>query len=461
MKPNSVFNRYEAILCSFAKETGDNASIFAEVVKQTRLASPVPTSRDAEIISVCSGVAGPVLCSYVLWVLSQSVESGLKRLYFVSRDGEILIEIARRLFPTFWPNISMDFRYLLGSRQAWMLPSFVVSKSEIAPYLLRFLENSSLKTIFARVDLALQDCEPSLLKHGFTAGDWERQLNRRDFKSVNSLVLDGDIQERITLRAEQHKDITLGYFEQEGLFDDVPYGLVDLGWTGSAKGALEKILGIRGKSAPPFFMFGRTTDHSSDDPSALYTYHFNIDESKSIAVGAYRNLSAIYVLIEMFCASLSDGLNRYEYKDDRYVPLLRASTHDALKEWGFQTMRDSILRFAEILAVQSSRLKSPAYLSPEISDALLRAFWRTPTKPEALVWGQFPFEEDPNSSTFHRLVPSIEPETFWRAFQTGNGFRPFCVWSRGIFAVNPPWVRFFWLLAMAGYRIRKAMGLTN
>jgi len=459
MKPNSTatreYDRYSAILNSFARGGIENASVYSEVCRQVREERSDTSLTELEITRVSAGVAGPVLCSYVLWVLSQSIEMGLQRLYFISRDGEILLEIARRLLPAFWPDSGLKLRYLYGSRQAWMLPSFLVSKVEIAPYLLRFLENSSLKTIFARVELILQDCEPTLLKYGLTSNDWERDLQQRDFKSVKALVMDLAIQKLIADRAEEQKTATLGYLEQEGLFDDIRYGLVDLGWTGAAKGALEKLLSIRDKPAPPCFLFGRVTDHSSDDPSALHAYHFNIDESKGVSIGANRNLSAIYVLIEMFCASISEGLVRYEYKDGRYVPLLRASTNEAVRAWGFQTMRDTILSFAEILAGQTSHIKSPSFLSPAISDVLLRAFWRTPTKQEAMVWGQFPFEEDPNGATFHRLVPPIEPGTFSRALRTGNGFRAFCVWSRGIFAVNPFWVRFLWLLAMAGYRIRK------
>jgi len=446
-------NRYESILDSF----GGNALIFSEVSNQTRAKLPTLSPKDAEIASVCAGVAGPVLCSYVLWILEKSIEMELKRLYFISRDGEILLEIARRLLPAFWPNASIDLRYLMGSRRAWMLPSFTVSQTEIAPYLLRFFDNSSLKTSFARVNLSLRDCQDLLPRYGFASSDWERCLQRKDIKSMTALAMDADLQRRIANQAEMSKEVTLGYLQQEGLFDDVPYGLVDLGWTGSLKGALEILLRLKKKDASPFFLFGRATDHGSDDPSKLYTYHFDIDESKGITVGAERNLSAISVLIETFCASLSDGLRTYELKNGRYTPIFQTSTKLALQEWGYETMRICILRFADSLSEQVGRLKSPFFLSPKVSDALLRTFWRTPTRQEAMAWGQFPYEEDPTASTHHRLVPPVEAGTFWRAFLTGNGFRQISVWSRGVLAVNPTWVRMLWMVCMAGYRVRKTI----
>jgi hypothetical protein len=274
---------------------------------------------------------------------------------------------------------------------------------------------------------------------------------------MTALAMDADLQRRIASQAEMSKEVTLGYLRQEGLFDDIPYGLVDLGWTGSLKGALETLLHLGKKDAPPFFLFGRATDHGSDDPSKLYAYHFDIDKSKGIAVGAERNLSAISVLIETFCASLSDGLRTYEFKNGRYTPVFQTSTKLVLQEWGYETMRICILRFVDSLSEQVGRLKSPFFLSPKVSDALLRTFWRTPTRQEAMAWGQFPYEEDPTASTHHRLVPPVEAGTFWRAFLTGNGFRQVSVWSRGVLALNPTWARMLWMFCMAGYRVRKTI----
>ena len=57
-------------------------------------------------------MAGPALAGYVLWVLERSFEMGLKRLYFISRDGEIMLEMAQRLLPAFWPDATMELRYL-------------------------------------------------------------------------------------------------------------------------------------------------------------------------------------------------------------------------------------------------------------------------------------------------------------------------------------------------------------
>ncbi len=449
-------NRYENILNSFAESTSGNSSIFSEAAVQTRLEKNSISARDMEIVSISSGVAGPVLCSYVLWTLGQAIEMGLKRLYFIARDGEILLEIARRLLPAFWPEVSMDLRYLWGSRQAWMLPSFVVSKRDTSRYMINYYQNSSLKAILARVKLTLPDCEAVLPKYGFKVENWERKLGRMELKSVMALTMDPEIQTCIDNRAQELIDDTLGYFAQEGLLQDIPYGMMDLGWAGGLKGAFEDILSLRGKAPVPFFFFGRTGrigQECGDDQSVLRTYHFNTMKS----IGVKREDFGVNILMEMFCASHSKGLRQYEPINGRYEPAFRESNTEAPREWGLELMQKSILRFAENLASLASRLKAPTFLTPDASDALLRAFWTRPTQNEARVWGQFPFEEDPTGSSHSCLIPPIKFINFWRLLLYGRGFKEYSEWNRGVIAAHSPLVAFFWLLCMSGYKTRKVI----
>ncbi|HEV2473628.1 MAG TPA: HAD family hydrolase, partial [Chthonomonadales bacterium] len=68
----------------------------------------------------------PLLISYVAWVLEQARGSGIKRLYFVARDGEVMHKIASRLQGS---DPGIELRYLYGSRRAWLTPSIIRSSS--------------------------------------------------------------------------------------------------------------------------------------------------------------------------------------------------------------------------------------------------------------------------------------------------------------------------------------------
>jgi len=437
-------NRYEEFLGSISGPVNDNASCFAAAAQQVRLEMAPKSEREAEIVDVATGVAGPVLCSYVLWVLREAVQNGLERLYFISRDGEILLKIAQILLPAFWPGWKIELRYLLGSRQAWHLPSLAVAGQEPNDWLLFFFENSSLKSIFARVELTLDDCRDRLSVHGFSVKDWERKLIRAERNAVEKLVGDPILQERIRQRAQAAMKPVLGYLEQEGLMEKVPYGLVDLGWTGRTKGSLEKMLGLRGVPPPFFFFFGRNAEKSGEESSVLRTYLFNLRHG----TGSDHYMPAIEALLEVFCTSLEDGLCGYQPQDDGgYGPVYRESNKREVEAWGYQIMRDSILRFSERLATSDSQRTAPPTLSAEVSAALLKIFWLAPTPAEARVWGEFPFEEDQQGTSYNRLVPPVKwgPGTLGRLLRNGRGFDQCAVWHGGIVATNPPWMGRCWM----------------
>jgi hypothetical protein len=377
------------------------------------------------------------------------MEMGLKRIYFISRDGEILLEIARRLLPVFWPEAAIDLRYLLGSRQAWLLPSFAVSTQGMDFYALNLLQNSTLQDIFKRVALTYEDCEAALIRHGFETNDWNRKFTPLAKARIKALIRDPAIQSCIERRAKDFMTNAVGYLAQEGLFDAVPYAMADLGWSGMSKAALERILSARGKRPPPFFLFGRIEGKGQDDLSVSHAYHFDVDHG----MGKERHLQGMPVLMETFCVSTAEGLLHYENKNGRFKPVLRKSNADALQEWGFEVMRNSILQFAERLGAAAPRLKAPAYLPVRAVDALLRSFWIYPTKEESLVWGGFPFEEDASGLSHHRLVQPLRPINFWRLLVFGRAFKEYSEWKGGLSAAHSIWVRMLLVVCAGGHAV--------
>ena len=60
---------------------------------------------------------GVVLFAYVDWIINQSMSRNIKALYFIARDGYILQKIADIIIEK--ESISMETKYLYGSRKAW------------------------------------------------------------------------------------------------------------------------------------------------------------------------------------------------------------------------------------------------------------------------------------------------------------------------------------------------------
>ena len=76
----------------------------------------------------CS-IGGAILYPYVNWLLKDCVEKGIKRLYFIARDGFIIKELADVMIQK--QGLEIETRYLYGSRIAWRIPSGENWKEEL------------------------------------------------------------------------------------------------------------------------------------------------------------------------------------------------------------------------------------------------------------------------------------------------------------------------------------------
>lgn len=112
----AALNRYERIACA-CQSLSRIASLLAGAMRRARLANPEADSARRIIWDTGCDVVGPLLFGFVHWCLAQAAQRGLRRLYFVARDGQLLHRIAERLAPA-W-GFAVECRYLHGSRQAW------------------------------------------------------------------------------------------------------------------------------------------------------------------------------------------------------------------------------------------------------------------------------------------------------------------------------------------------------
>lgn len=66
---------------------------------------------------------GSMLVPYVNWAIKDAVDRGYETLYFISRDGYYLKQIADVLIAE--KGINIKTKYIYGSRKAWRVPSFI------------------------------------------------------------------------------------------------------------------------------------------------------------------------------------------------------------------------------------------------------------------------------------------------------------------------------------------------
>jgi predicted HAD superfamily hydrolase len=192
-----------------------------------------------EINELTSQFIGPFVTGFATWVLQRAREDGVKRLYFMSRDCQLVWKAARELSPRF---DGIDCRYLYVSRQALSLPSANAISPEGMPWMRRPFEKPVLKNLLAKIELKFEDVQSGLAD---LAGAQEAQFqleSERDWQRFWEALNEEPVKKRITEVIATRRETAKQYFENAGLLDDVPWAIVDLGWYLSCQRSLWEVL---------------------------------------------------------------------------------------------------------------------------------------------------------------------------------------------------------------------------
>jgi len=148
-------------LSRFGKEISPR---FAHASRAARAAVEVTSERETAIRDVAAGVAAPALVGFVLWTQEQSRLRGLRRLRFLSRGGQVLYELTRRLARVL--GAEMGLEYVYSSRLTWSLAATQPDRLADAPWLFNSFIKSNAADVCARLGLPLAQYRPAILTCG-------------------------------------------------------------------------------------------------------------------------------------------------------------------------------------------------------------------------------------------------------------------------------------------------------
>lgn len=450
-------NRYEVKLASCSCLPVNFRSLLAGASRLTRLNYLDTELRNRVIWSTSANVIAPVLFGFVSWCLQQAVQDGVERLYFISRDGQILHKLAQIISKTWRFNV--DCRYLYGSRQAWHFPALL----EIGETELDWMFDStffmSVRSVCNRVNISPEQIEPFLEKKSFKSSMWDENLKPDDRISLREAFTDKEIKNFIINLAASYRETALGYFLQEGMGENVRFAIVDIGWHGRLQASLSKILksaNLYPKDGLIGYYFALSKPIKALPPDQLRTYFLNP------GIPSERDyLCSFRALIELFVAADHGGTVRFAKDQDKYIPILRSSQDFRAIEWGIRTQHESICKFAHYLSLHLN----PEDAIPEhflrASQILLHDFIYQPSLQEAEVYGSFLFAEDQSETHFYELAPSYRLMDTMRFILKGR-HKHHNVWlpatrarSRGLSKIilSPKIIHFISKLRLLKYRL--------
>jgi hypothetical protein len=442
---------YEEILESFGLQTGGVTTAMAGMSRLIRLRDEAEHGHGGEgggLGAVACGVAGPILSAYVLWVLRKAREDGLAALYFLARDGQILLEVAKVLAPV--AGYEGRLSYLHVSRQALRLPGVDHAAPDLE-WIGERAEGFTVRELLARAELVPEMVSGVLGRHGFPAGEVDREVGRDGVERFGSLLKDPELVAAVVGQTRATRELLIGYLTGQGLMDaGVKRGIVDLGWHGSLQRALDRVCREAGVPGVQGYYFGLGKRGGKGGCGAVRAYFFDDAAVEGVGERSYW----VEPVMEIFCTADHGSTRGYRRDGDEVVPVLLAERNERAIRWGLRRHQEMVVRFAAGMAAVPGMAWRPEELLGCL-DELLKQFWNRPSGGDARAWGAYPYSDD---QLEQRSVPwggglswRNVAATLVRGVPRGN--RPEC-WPAGAFHNASPAAR--WVLK-AGGKIRRRL----
>ena len=426
--------RYERALNGYAWETDGLAALMAGASRLARMAVTAHSTREEALRDVAAGVVAPTLTGFVVWTLRRAKAMGVQRLYFIARDGQILLELARILAPKL--DYDGELRYLFGSRQAWNFPGIDSGSRDEFAWVWDSTEHLSARDVLARVSLTPEEVSSQLVAGGIDAPEWSLPLTDVRARALSAVLQQEDVRTLIVTRAHDRRRMLVRYLQDEGVGDEQRWGVVDLGWHGSMQDAIGRIINEIPATRPVGFYFALRRSGAFADGFRGHKEAYFFDERRRL--GYIKLVPTLVAFLEAFCAGDHGTVLHFREDHGRITPVLKEEQNTPVLAWGLPLMRETVSAFAEHLWLDQATVNFDADVREAVV-SILRMLTQEPAAAEARVWGAFPWEDGIGEHTYWtQLAEPYRWRDLPRTFRRGR-IAPHhrASWYAGSLAVTP------------------------
>jgi hypothetical protein len=396
--------RYEQILEEFSGESLGFTSLVAGTSRLARLQKPAATKHLSVLTEIASSLISPVIVFYAIWLIREAKERRVTRLYFVARDGYLVKRIVDALIRVL--GLQLETRYLYGSRQAWHIPAITELSDESVSWLFERTRTLNLRIVLGRLQMIPEQITGILDGLGWPQHTWDEPLGEEALGRVKTKLLSSrDFCGEVKKLVAGKRDMALCYLEQEGLFDAVPFAIVDLGWHGRLQQSLERLLSVRRPTPTLGLYFGLYGDSAAVMQLKTASYLGwdlrQTPESKDVP-------SLVFLMESFFTAPHGSTIGYRRESNGRISPICRDEGIEQLEKWGLSTVHAAVDTFARNLEGLTLSEEMLAWDSRCAVLRILGAFSKDPLAAEARAWGSFPYEDEQAGTVHERLTAAYE-----------------------------------------------------
>jgi predicted HAD superfamily hydrolase len=374
---DSLLNRFEKRYLKY----GLDGSLIAGVSRAARLSEPEGSATvgpNAEkLVDVFASVIAPLLVSFVEHVLADSVRRGIRNIFFLARDGQLLYKIANLLIAH--RDINVKAHYIFGSRQALHMAGYK-SPSQAMAWLFENTTHLSINEIAARANLP-----PEVFKKAAQSlGLFDLSANISSAQRHNLAALFGCAEVVTAMEAESERQWVraIAYFRDAGLAPGATVALVDVGWSGRMQASLRSILDkdhAEGTSVIGHYLCLATKIKISELDEL---YGFLHDPSRFPGPCIYNSFRP---MIESALSADHGSTTGFEFVSGKPQPIFSAPPPPQLIAM-VQLQQHTVLNFVSLL-LQAEAITGFAVTWPnQVIQKNLLLFLKRPQKMEALAF---------------------------------------------------------------------------
>lgn len=366
---------------------------------------------------------GILYLGFAIWLRQQLLADGIERVFFLSRDGQILQRVFDRL-----PS-SARSTYLYVSRRSLNFAS-IRALDEQALAFLGSPFNGIVLTVaeyLRLVDLDPRDHLDAVERVGFATVDHEIST-ADDFATLHALLL--DLEPTLLEQARLEKSSLVPYLQQAGMTDGGRIAVVDIGWHGSMQRSLESMLREIEPGTEVYGYYVATLQHVANlKAQGQVSKGFLADAGAPLSRA--NSVLRSFAIWEFLHQARHGSVVRIRTNGDEYEPVLAAN------DWGDEELavldhiQSGALEFVDDM-LEVIRTRPSVVIPAATAAAPIERLIEWPTRREARMFGDL---MAPNGfGSVFRRVPIAKPPSIVAILRSPGSVRPLhaaSFWPRG------------------------------
>lgn len=325
---------------------------------------------------------GPVLVGFCLWLHKELASAGIRKVYYLSRDGLIIKKAMETL------NLdTYDSVYLYGSRRAFQIPSYALLESFDEILDAMFLpRNASLAMVFSKMGLGQAYIEETLKSMGidpFVQRPTATLSN--DEEAIRSFMV---LRKGVVLNSRHELSLLEQYLRQNDFSGRL--AIVDIGWFGNMQVALERVTDAMKTDADIHGYYVGLDPHGKHQIThQMKGYLFDARHNDALHERE-RNFNMIF---ETLFSALHGTTRGYQEKDGKIVPIL--ASYDGIEAKVGEEAERCRLGALDFVADYKRVLRTDGLtIAPQKALSNMDRLGNSPSLEEARFFGNWAMESD-------------------------------------------------------------------